>query len=381
MSTTTAQPNPTKPSLRSSIESIKRRVYLVAFPLIGLALAVFTVLAWRSDVTGSIDKWGFPLGFAIIVGATVAVWFQWVRLRWLEYALLATAIGGLMALMVYTGLGIDHTDAEATAILWWSGYWLPVVYGFVFMVFGVRIGTLLSIAVYSVALVMGMSHFIDPAGHTEHQLLMLGHGYLSNIVIIVLLTGVATILQRQARHSDRLEGEVHTDVLTGLPNRRLMSRLIVDEMARAERYGRPFSIVLFDLDHFKVVNDRYGHPLGDEVLKQIGPMLADHVRETDTIGRWGGEEFLVVLPEMDVRDASRMAERLRRVIADGSFAAGVHMTASFGVAHYVKGESMASLLERVDRELYSAKDAGRNRVSPTPSELPAGDGDGVSPTA
>jgi diguanylate cyclase (GGDEF)-like protein len=369
-----------KPSLRSSIESIKRRVYLVAFPLIGVALAVFTTMAWRSGSTGDIAAWGFPVGLALIVVATSAVWLRWVPLRWLEYALLATAIGGLLVLMVYTGFGVEHSDPETIAFVWWSGYWLPVVYAFLFMVFGVRIGTLLSVAVYTVALATGFPHFMDPEDHAEHHLRMLAHGYLSNIVIIVLLTGVATILQRQSRHSDRLEGEVHTDVLTWLPNRRLLSRLIVEEMARAERYERPFSIVLFDLDHFKVINDRYGHPVGDAVLMQIGPILAEHVRETDTIGRWGGEEFLVVLPEMGVRDASRMAERLRTVIERGAFPADIDLTASFGVTHYVKGESMASLLERVDRELYSAKDAGRNRVSPSPPEQATGGGDDVSST-
>lgn len=352
--------------MESSISSVKRTVYLVALPLLAIALAVFSVLAWQQEGLETLDAWAFPVGLALVVLTTAAVAFRWVRLRWLEYAALALAIGGLLALMGYTAFGTHRDDHEATAVLWWLGYWLPVLYGFVFMVFGVRLGAIVSVALYLVALGTGMSHFVHPEGHSSQELLMLGQTYLSNIVIIVVLIGVATILRRQTRHSDRLEEEVHTDMLTGLPNRRYLSRVITEEMARAERYHRPFAVVLFDLDHFKLVNDRYGHTVGDDVLRTIGPLLAQHVRETDTLGRWGGEEFLVILPEMDVSAASRMAERLRQVVEHGKFPRDIDMTASFGVARYWKGESLAQFLERVDQALYAAKDAGRNRVTPSP---------------
>ena len=268
--------------------------------------------------------------------------------------------------MVDAGLGHGQDDRTTLTILTSLGYWLPVLYGFVFMVFGVRTGAIVSLALYGIAVASGLSHFIDPTGHSVQELLALGQAYVSNVVIIVVLIGVTTILQRQVRHSDRLEEQVHTDVLTGLPNRRLLGRLIAEEAARAERYRRPFSIVIFDLDHFKLVNDQHGHPVGDEVLKAIGPLLAGYVRETDTLGRWGGEEFLVLLPEMDVSAASQMADRLRQVVETASFPEDIHVTASFGAAQYRKGEAIADLLQRADKALYAAKDAGRNRVVPTP---------------
>ena len=365
MRTTARRPRAPGAVLETSIAAVKRTVYLVAFPLIGLALAIFGALAYR---VGGFDgvEWGFPAGFGIIAFATLAIALRWVPLRSVEYGLLVCSIGGFLALLLTTAFGHVHTDHEATMVLGWLGYWMPVLYGFVFMVFGVRVGAVVSLALYAVSLLTGMSHFADPQGHSQTQLMMLGQTYLSNIVIIVVLIGVASILRRQVRHTDRLEEEVHTDVLTGLPNRRLLSRLIAEEMARAERYHRPFALVLFDLDHFKLVNDRHGHPVGDEVLKKVGPLLADFIRETDTIGRWGGEEFMVLLPEMDVPAAARMAERLRQVIEHASFPRGVAMTASFGVGRYWRGEPMAELLERVDRALYAAKDGGRNRVVPPP---------------
>lgn len=364
MKTTLPHSRSQSAALETSITSIKRTVYLVALPLLGVAFAVLSYLAWRDGTLFGTNAWAFPAGVVLTALATAVLAFRWTPLRVVEYGLLGVAVVGMATLLLTTGLGHSHSDEEATVTLGWLGYWLPVLYGFVFMIFGVRLGAVVSIAMYVGALLAGISHFVDPTGHTERQLLMLGQTYLSNIVIIVVLIGVATILRRRTHHGDRLEEEVHTDVLTGLPNRRLLSRRIAEEMSRAERYHRPFAIALFDLDHFKLVNDRHGHPVGDEVLKRIGPLLARHVRGTDMLGRWGGEEFLVVLPEMDVVAASRMAERLRQVIEAGSFPEGLDVTASFGVARYWKGEAIADLLERVDRALYSAKDAGRNRVVP-----------------
>ena len=363
MRSTPRRPRAPGTILETSIAAVKRAVYLVAFPLIGLALAIFGALAYRVDMFHGVE-WGFPAGFAIVAVAAIGVALRWIPLRFVEYGLLVFAIGGLLALIALTASGHEGTDTDAMLVLGWLGYWLPVLYGFVFMVFGVRVGAAVSLALYGVALLAGMSHFADPRGHPPMQLLMLGQTYLSNIVLIVVLIGVASILRRQVRHTDRLEEEVHTDVLTGLPNRRLLSRLISEEMARAERYHRPFALVLFDLDHFKLVNDRHGHPVGDEVLKKVGPLLSAYIRETDTLGRWGGEEFMVLLPEMDVAAASRMAERMRQVIESATFARGIRMTASFGIARYWQGEPVAELLERVDQALYAAKDGGRNRVVP-----------------
>lgn len=353
-------------SLEASITAVKRAVYLVTFPVLALALAVVSAFGWSAGAVFQDIVWSMPLALVALILATLALWQRWLSLRRIEYGLLGIAVVGLVSLMVDAGIGHGQDDNTTLYVLASLGYWLPVLYGFVFMVFGVRTGAVVSLALYGIAVASGLSHFLDPTGHSIRELLALGQAYLSNIVVIVVLIGVTTILQRQVRHSDRLEEQVHTDVLTGLPNRRLLGRLISEEAARAERYQRPFSIVLFDLDHFKLVNDQHGHPAGDEVLKRIGPLLSGYVRETDSLGRWGGEEFLVLLPEMDVSAASQMAERLRQVIEAATFPEDIHLTSSFGAAQYRKGEAIADLLQRADKALYAAKDAGRNRVVPTP---------------
>jgi diguanylate cyclase (GGDEF)-like protein/PAS domain S-box-containing protein len=160
------------------------------------------------------------------------------------------------------------------------------------------------------------------------------------------------LLQQLAKH----------DHLTGLYNRQFAGECFARQMKRAARYARPWSIVLFDIDHFKAVNDTYGHTLGDEVLKGIARTGNAHLREADVFVRWGGEEFLVIAPETDLEGAHRIAEKLRAAIAQLRIPGVQPVTASFGVAQYRSGETTEKLVTRADDALYAAKSNGRNRV-------------------
>ncbi|WP_235015327.1 ABC transporter substrate-binding protein [Oceanicoccus sp. KOV_DT_Chl] len=153
-----------------------------------------------------------------------------------------------------------------------------------------------------------------------------------------------------------------TDTLTGLANRRHLDESIYGCLDVANRYGRTFSIVLFDLDHFKQVNDTYGHLIGDQILKIIGSILRQNTRNVDLSGRWGGEEFLLICPETEVNAAATLAELLRTIIVQYEFPGASRQTCSFGVAQWVQGDSSETLLSRADKALYAAKDQGRNRV-------------------
>ncbi|MFN4070709.1 MAG: GGDEF domain-containing protein [Thermus caldifontis] len=145
-----------------------------------------------------------------------------------------------------------------------------------------------------------------------------------------------------------------TDPLTGLPNRRALEMALEREAARVERGGKPFSLVLLDLDDFKKVNDAQGHQEGDRLLKEVAQYLIAHVRQGDLVGRWGGEEFALLLPWTEGEEAVRVAERLRAGLS------GVGITGSFGVAVY-RGD-LQDLFQRADRALYRAKEEGKNRV-------------------
>jgi len=156
--------------------------------------------------------------------------------------------------------------------------------------------------------------------------------------------------------------QASTDSLTGLANRRGGRELLEREVRRASRYDRPLSLILFDLDRFKAVNDRYGHAAGDRVLRAVARAAARAVRDTDRVIRWGGEEFVVVCAETGQNEAGQLAERLRRRIERLRLGRQRLVTASFGVATFCAGEDAAALSERADKALYRAKHGGRNRV-------------------
>jgi two-component system cell cycle response regulator len=166
----------------------------------------------------------------------------------------------------------------------------------------------------------------------------------------------------------RLEQLALTDPLTKVLNRRALTDRLAAEMGRVNRYESTVSLLLIDLDHFKRVNDNYGHLVGDDVLTEMAGLLQNAVRAVDVVARYGGEEFVVVLPETGSPGASRFAERLREVIEAHPFSRGagstLRLTASIGVATYPSPnlETVEAFLAAADQALYRAKAEGRNRV-------------------
>jgi two-component system cell cycle response regulator len=165
------------------------------------------------------------------------------------------------------------------------------------------------------------------------------------------------------------------DALTGLNNRRAFIEATSREVARADRYVEPLSLVLFDLDHFKLVNDVRGHAAGDCVLRAIGRVLRETMRAADFCARWGGEEFVVSMPQTSASQAKLVAERLRAAIASATIAdevgAPIPVTASLGIATLRAGETLDAFVDRADRAMYVAKSSGRNRVCASESETPS----------
>jgi diguanylate cyclase (GGDEF)-like protein len=153
-----------------------------------------------------------------------------------------------------------------------------------------------------------------------------------------------------------------TDFLTGLPNRRGLERALTRELALAERSGQPLSLVLFDLDAFKRVNDTFGHAAGDKALRLVARLAREKLRRSDWVGRWGGEEFVVVLPGTSLLAAEAIAQRLREGVRALEPAPGCRLSISLGVAAYRPGEGAAGLLERADALHYRAKRAGGDRA-------------------
>lgn len=183
-------------------------------------------------------------------------------------------------------------------------------------------------------------------------------GLLGAVVVLVMLYWN----RKLAALNKRLEQLSVTDKLTGLFNRQKLDVKLEMEFLRARRSGAPLSVIILDLDHFKNVNDTWGHQVGDQVLVCTAQLLTARLRQTDCAGRWGGEEFMVICPDTDLEGARALAETLRQAITAQTFPTAGHQTASFGVACCTVGDQVKTLVSRADQALYEAKHLGRNRV-------------------
>jgi diguanylate cyclase (GGDEF)-like protein len=173
-------------------------------------------------------------------------------------------------------------------------------------------------------------------------------------------------LHRWIKHSHSLHARLHelahTDSLTGIANRRHFISSTEAEIARTSRHSSPLSLIAFDIDHFKQINDIYGHDTGDQVLQNICQLINPQIRSTDLLARIGGEEFMILAPHSDINEARILAEKCRLTLESNAISKIGRMTASFGVTEFNGSETVDEFLKKADRALYKAKTAGRNRV-------------------
>lgn len=172
----------------------------------------------------------------------------------------------------------------------------------------------------------------------------------------------ATDITRYKKIEEELRHLSVTDVLTNAYNRRYFTQQLEEEIERAKRADRKFSLIMLDIDRFKGINDRFGHNAGDLVLKSIAELIKNRIRKIDTLARWGGEEFVILLPDTTVKNAARLAEELRESLSQMDIPGVGHVTASFGVAGYCPGDMVDTLVNKADNMMYEAKAAGRNCV-------------------
>lgn len=201
---------------------------------------------------------------------------------------------------------------------------------------------------------------VDPRGALA---LLVLFGELLSLILVAAIVGGLHNRQRLVSMvaAYRYEQMAMIDVLTGVSSRRRLEDVLERELDRARR-GRPVSVILLDMDRFKSVNDRHGHEAGDDVLRSVARVLQQVTRLSDVIGRWGGEEFLVVCTDTDLEGATRLAERLAAALRESPVPVVGQATASFGVAQAVEGDTLRDFIDRADLALYRAKEAGRDRV-------------------
>jgi diguanylate cyclase (GGDEF)-like protein len=205
------------------------------------------------------------------------------------------------------------------------------------------------------------------SGETVGRLELNGRGFgKEELMSAASLVSHAAVALENVRLHRLIERQALVDALTGIANRRACEEGLQAEIGRADRRATPLTVVVADLDDFKLVNDRHGHAVGDQLLQVFAGVLRENIRASDTAGRWGGEEFMLLLPGSDAGGAVRLSNRIRRELADrtvlGVDGTPVHVTCSFGVAQHVPGGDPDALFAAADRALYRAKHEGKDRV-------------------
>jgi diguanylate cyclase len=313
--------------------------------LLGAIACVVTWWFWTPDVGSALMRFAWPVLAMGFLGVSLGVIRQHLSV-WSAWKTVAMIVALLELWIVFASTFAGRYTPGLPPVT----YFVPVVFVAAFLVFSSRLAMGLAIGYAStVVLVYGLAVMLrgtSNALEVQNAILFL----LASLLSIVLLFAYARVREAYVT----MQRLANTDALTGLANRRAIEEAVL---------GLPScGVILVDLDHFKRVNDEHGHAVGDEVLQGVAGRLESAVRGSDRVGRWGGEEFLVVLSEFDLDRVTRIAERLHAAIGSEPLRSGLRVTASLGVAVKLPGEVFGQALERADRALYRAKEAGRNRV-------------------
>ncbi|NDV25908.1 GGDEF domain-containing protein [Desulfovibrio sp. JC010] len=186
--------------------------------------------------------------------------------------------------------------------------------------------------------------------------------FMSALLVVFLEIKISKLTSGYQARINELENLSSVDKLTGLANRLRLDEVFNYEVGKAQRHGSSFSILLLDLDRFKNINDNFGNDIGDKVLQETAQLLKENLRKTDTIGRWSGEEFLIIAPETADDKAMQLADKIRKLVAGHYYTPVGTVTCSIGVGSFHDEDSRESMTDRADRALLNAKDAGRNRA-------------------
>ncbi|WP_301898825.1 GGDEF domain-containing protein [Pseudidiomarina terrestris] len=276
---------------------------------------------------------------------------------------------GLAIVLVWTEV-LVHSALGIILIGWDSGFHYYLLMFIPALAVTMRLGYAIILLVLLWAYYVGLyatSLYFAPLQPISAEALI-GVNVFNLSVVFGMFSYLGFIYVRAVSSANRkLNRLASTDGLTLLHNRRHLTELTEAEITRSERYEKPMSVLLIDIDHFKLINDLFGHLKGDEVLQHLAKLIRMELRQHDLIGRWGGEEFLVVLPETDITTAEQVAERIRAAISSFNWSDNLKkdmtVTLSIGVSQLAPNETLNRILNRADKALYISKSCGRNRVT------------------
>jgi diguanylate cyclase (GGDEF)-like protein len=358
-------PGTRAPAWRRELLGRKRAVYTAFLGITAVGSVVSFMLNALRPVPDGSTTIATLSTVVVLAGAVAALRSPMLQLPRFERTLFGAASLTVVLLLAYgwyanPDAAVGHAGAAAAL------HWVPLLFVFAFIAFDGRTATRASSVLVGAIAVVALPQvvasladglldepFVAAQAVAAYAVIIAGLRFFADLHL------VAGALDRTA---ERMRALAHTDALTGLANRRQADLWLRREVERSQRYGHPFAVLMLDLDHFKRINDRFGHAAGDRVLADLGRALATMVRATDAVARWGGEEFLVLLPETD-RDAGvELAEQVRTSIATATLGEGHRLSVSVGVAAYRPPDRAEDVVARADAALYAAKAAGRDTV-------------------
>lgn len=332
------------------------------------AFTVITALSWVMRPPGdAFIAYLYPVFCAILVAFLIGLWRYPAALPRLEMAMFAFGMAAVLARLAWHLYGPADIEAQLLPLVgghYWSIGVLIIAAFFVFERHAVLVGgavLIFSGVITASGLAMQARDAPLPAGIALF-LLRIHLFLLIYLLLGAVIAGIRGQLREVHGRMRILDSAAHTDVLTGVANRRAGAKLLKQHCRNADQSALPLSVLLIDIDEFKPVNDEYGHDAGDQLLVALAQRLRAQLRASDTLVRWGGDEFLILAPGADHDDAYALAERCRETVARTPVA-GHALTISLGGRQYRRDEGPDTLLARVDKALYASKSAGRNSLA------------------
>ncbi len=344
-----------------STASLRTRAYFFFLPVAAWA----GLMGWLNlDLTQE-ETFYEKYALLIIAGWLLICWMGLLVPRWIGFRTIERGVFWGVALFLVLNIYYNMRVLQQEG-LWISSLWIALVFVMAYFVFEPRQAWQVSVGIFSAFVLVGLLALMPQVLRgVSLDLNAIVQLYVSQLCYLVLFR----LLVLAKEHSLRVRLEAvkfyqlaHTDPLTGIANRRSIMEALRQALEQNQKTAQPLSLVLLDLDRFKQINDQYGHETGDNVLVHIAQVLKRNLRQSDQLGRWGGEEFVLLLPNTPLQEAHLLCKRLQQLLAENSLENLPPVSASFGVATTTSGDTPDYLVSRADTAMYISKQAGGNRV-------------------
>lgn len=345
-------------SVTNSYEELKRKIYLSSSPLVIIATIVALILEEFDQGINIANKVSLPILLIwLLVFLTVVIFRRNITLmEYITFIFLCLFHLGKFHFAINGGLGDGANDLDEYT------FWIPLLFVFIFLIYRRKKGLLYSLIVYFLTVIVGVFYLFPAFPSHFHELDTITQFYLSSLAYIIALFFLTQLIEAYSE-KETFQNMAYTDYLTQIPNRRKIEDVIELELVRARKSKKPLSIILFDIDSFKVVNDKFGHDKGDIILRELANRVKENLKKNIYFGRWGGEEFLIVAPNQNKQQAMELANQLRTTIENSTFPFVDKITLSLGATELNKSDDSCTLFSRADKALYISKNSGKNQVN------------------